>query len=280
MLVVVARRVARELGYGAEQEEVILFGLRVLANQAAALVAVAALGWLAGALGPTLLAVGAAGSVKVFAGGAHAGRSRTCVLLGAACFVPAGWAAARLGPALAAAPAAALGAATSLGALAAVWAWAPQESPGKPLASPEHRRAMRRASFAALTLWLAALAILAVRGWGPAAADPGPWRALTLGGLAGLAWQALSLSPAGHRLAGLADRILGSGKGGWGRDVEEEDRRRCRLRGGDGRGAQRQHHLRLDAVSAAAARGAAAEEGVRPRGGLDRPARRCPGEPG
>ena len=208
MLAAVARYLARELDYGPEEEEVLLFGLRLLANQAAALALILSVGLLVGAPAPVLLAFLVAGSIKVFAGGAHARSSRNCLLLGAVAFGLFGWAAARLGPALGAAPAVALGLAAALAALRAVWVWAPQEAPGKPLASPEHRRAMRRASFAALAFWLTALAFLAAHGWGPVAAGPGPWRALYLGGLAGLAWQALNLSPAGHRLVGVADRIL------------------------------------------------------------------------
>lgn len=209
MLEAAARYVARELGLDAEQEEVVLFGLRIVTNLLAGAAVVAALAFALGVLWTTLLAFLVAGSMRTFAGGAHSRSSRNCVLLGAAYLVPAGWAAGRFGPGLGWAPAAALGSALFLLTLAALWAYAPDEPPEKPLASVEHRRLMRRAAFLSLAVWLAVLGVFAYLGWGPAAAGPGPWRALFLGGLAGWAWLALNLTPAGHRLAARVDGILG-----------------------------------------------------------------------
>lgn len=209
MLEAAARHIAGELGLGADQEEVILFGLRLVANLMAGLAVVAVLGFAVGAPWTTLLAFLVAGSMRIFAGGAHSRSSRNCVLVGAAYLVPAGWAAGRFGPGLGWPPAAALGMALLLLTLAALWVHAPDEPPEKPLASPEHRRAMRRAAFLSLAVWLMVLGVFADLGWGPAAADPGPWRALYLGGLAGWAWLALNLTPAGHRLAARVDGILG-----------------------------------------------------------------------
>lgn len=209
MLEAAARYVAKELALDADQEEVVLFGLRLVANLVAGLFVVAAPALFLGTLWTTLCAWAVAVSMRIFAGGAHSRSSRNCVLVGAAYLVPAGWAAGRLGPALGAVPAAAFGAAVLVLTLAALWAYAPDEPPEKPLTSVEHRRLMRRAAFRSLAVWLGVLGLFAFLGWGPAAADPGPWRALYLGGLAGWAWLALNLTPAGHRLAARADDILG-----------------------------------------------------------------------
>lgn len=211
MLAAFARRLARDLGCPPEEEEVLLFGLQVLVNQALGVAAAVIAGVAVGALGPVLCALAVAGSTRLFAGGAHAATSRDCLILSTAALALAGWAAARLAPLLDGGTAALLGAAGGAAALGAVAAWAPREAPGKPLFSPAHRRAMRRASFLAVAGWLAVLIWFAAQGWW-SPAGPGPWRALYLGGLLGLAGQAFSLSPAAPRLVARAESILNTGR--------------------------------------------------------------------
>ncbi len=218
----VARYFARELALDADQETVLLFGLRLTMNLIAGVAAVTVLGLVLGSIWTTLFAYTVSGSMKIFAGGAHSRSSRNCVLVGTLYFVSAGWCADRFGPSLGSMPAAAAGLLTFAFVLIALRAYAPVEPAEKPLASPEHRRAMRAAAFRSLWFWSGVIFILGSAGWGHAAA-PGPWRALFLGGLAGWAWLALNLSPAGDRLAAMVDHVLCFPEGRCRhRDVEEE----------------------------------------------------------
>lgn len=207
MLARTAQYIARELQYDADREEVLHFGLQLVANFVSGMIALAAVGYILGTLWTTLFAALVAGSLKIFAGGAHSSSSRNCVIIGTLYFGLTGWAAARGGPVLPLSVAGLLFAVTAGATLWAIWRYAPAEPPEKPLATRAQRDKMRAASFVSLSLLCAIILFLGFEGWRTPLAGEA-MRAMFAAGIAGLAWQSFVLTPAGYRMAALWDEIL------------------------------------------------------------------------
>lgn len=196
----VARSLARSQGLPLEQEEVLLFSLQLLSNQVLGLLAIALAGALAGVLGPTLMATLVAGSLKLFAGGPHMSTSLRCGVFSTVIAVAMGWLAARTAPAVTPGAAAALLAAALLAAAASFWRYTPADTPENPVTDPRRRRRLRRTAFTLLGLW--GTGLLFWQGLHGTEALP-----FTLAGTLGLAWQSLSVTPAGYRLVAIGDGL-------------------------------------------------------------------------
>lgn len=193
---------AARLDLSPDDEEVVLYGLEVVVYAPSNLVLVAAAGALLGAFWPTMMASLAAGTVKTWAGGAHASSLRNCSLITLVVFGGLGWLAARIGPALPTGGLFVLLGGTLAATLAVILRWAPADTPNKPLTNPDHRRGLRRTAVATVALWGIALGALAAGAFGlPADAA----RAAVLGGTLGLAWQSLTIAPTGYRFLDVLD---------------------------------------------------------------------------
>ncbi len=203
-----SRHLARSLRLSEEEEEIIRYGLELIANyvlSAAALLGVA----LALGTGVTTIAAAVpAATIRLYAGGWHASSRRNCIIITTVAYGAAGWLAAVLG-ARAGAGAMAAGALPVLGLTAyAVWRYAPMASPQKPIASPSRRARLRRCARLLVTWWTAVIiSLLVASSWTgtDAAEQTSPLRSLALGGTLGLSVQSLTLWPGVNRRLATGD---------------------------------------------------------------------------
>lgn len=181
-------------GYLAEQnrekqadEEILLFGLRLLVYSVLSYVTVFVLAWALGIFVPTASALLAGSLLRVFSGGGHASSPVKCTVYGTIVYLFLGFAAARISEFGYEAFVTAM-VLIFLFSLFTLWRYAPAETPGKPISSKLQRAVLRRNSFivlAVIMLFLVGGLILA-----PNLNDGVQW-----GILLGLFWQSVSLYP-------------------------------------------------------------------------------------
>ncbi|MGB9886533.1 MAG: accessory gene regulator ArgB-like protein [Moorellales bacterium] len=191
-----ASGLARRLGLAPAEEEVVRYGLQVVVYTAADWAAVAAAGWLAGALSQAVMVTAGTSFLRLFSGGAHSRSPLVCGLVGAAVAAGLGRGALELAARLSPLASVALLIAGGLLVTAAVLRLAPVDCAAHPIRSAERRRRLRRLSLVVLGL-LGGISFALV----PARPD----LALALGG--GLWWQGFTLTEAGHRLVAAVDNL-------------------------------------------------------------------------
>lgn len=201
MLAHAAGYLARQLGISRDDQEVLAFGLQVLANTLMGFLLVLALGLVLGAVLPAFVAMLAAYSVKVFSGGAHSAVSRNCLAITVAVSGAATLAAREWGASLDRGQALALVFGAGVVCLALFLRFAPVAAKGKSFFSDRRRLTMRVCALASLLLWSAVFALLGTRWLGPLAGQ------VVVAGEAGLLSVALFLTPAGHRATAWLDRV-------------------------------------------------------------------------
>lgn len=199
-----ATKLAGRLGLSQAEKEVVRYGLELIANHvlsAAILLAAAA---VAGTVPTTVAAAAPAAVTRLYAGGLHAESRRNCIIITTLAYGTAGWLAAVLGSRLQARQAAAACMPLLGLVIYAVWRYAPQASPRRPIASPRRRARLRCRARLAAGFCVAAVASLlapcALAAGGPGCTPIN--RSLALGGTLGLALQALTLLPSVANLLG------------------------------------------------------------------------------
>jgi accessory gene regulator B len=181
-----------------EQEEIALYGLRMIVYTATGLFSILFVGWLIGCFATTLTVAMTAAFLRLFSGGAHAKSPLTCTLLGMIMAPAFGKIAATSVPFFASSILALIIVAGLLPSLVLIWRLAPVDSPAKPITSPAERRKFRLLSLlAALSITAGQLFLLL----------KGEAAAIVLAASLGLWWQTFTLTGAGHRFATLLDNL-------------------------------------------------------------------------
>lgn len=163
-----------------DQEEIIVYSLIYIMLSAVGIAGILALSSLLRILLPGALCAAAAASLRLMSGGAHYSSPSRCALMSIITFPVLALAAVKL-PGIAAPTVA--GAALVF-ALLAVLIYAPVDNEARPIGA-QRRPAFRRAALAVVIAWAAVIC---------GTASPSHILAIS----AGLAWQALSLTPAGR----------------------------------------------------------------------------------
>lgn len=149
---------------------------------------------LLGLLGPALAASLSGAFLRAVSGGAHLSRPGRCLLVSTLLALGFGWAGRAVTPHFIPPLLAALAVLVGIVGAVLLFFYAPAETPAKPI-PPVRRRKLKIASFIFLGLWLGWFFIFRGRQGLPAA------------GLFGLAWQLLTITPAGYRLYHFLDRV-------------------------------------------------------------------------
>lgn len=176
-----------------DQEEVVGYALLHLLLSVASTAGILLLSWGLRVFVPGVLCAAAAASLRLMSGGAHYSSPGRCTLMAVLTFPSLAWVAARIPDTLVgpcAGPAMAF-------TMACVLLYSPVASENKPL-PPSRRPVFRTAGFVVALAWAAVM--LYVTG----AEHP----ALTAAISAGLAWQALSLTPTGRLVYHRLDQAL------------------------------------------------------------------------
>ena len=172
---------SHKLNYPDEKKEILAYGLENLIFTSLSLLAIILVGWVLQVGQESLVAIIAGATLRKFSGGSHRATALGCIVFGAVTYPPAAWLAhfvfASYGP-LGWLPGSLLG----LVILVTVNRYAPVDSPGKPIVSPEFKKHLHRAS-----LVVAAAFILVALALGKTS--------LGLAIFAGLSMQTVSLLP-------------------------------------------------------------------------------------
>jgi len=187
-----------KLGLSPEEEEVALYGLKVIVYSTANLISVVLIGLLLNCLGPVLAATTAAGTLRLFSGGAHSRSPLICNILGMLVAGGLGKFSSLLAPRFSAPSLLFLVLLGGALAFLPFFFLAPVDSPNKPL-TLEERKKMRRLSLLLFFIIISfQLGLLTLKG-------PPSWvLAISLG----VWWQAFSLTRAGHGLATAIDKFF------------------------------------------------------------------------
>lgn len=195
-----ADRMIKYFGFPEERRDLLAFGLTYVFLYVVDVTAIVVAGFVAGALGLTLVAAASAAVFRAFTGGAHFSDPWSCAVISAVLSAALGSVAGRVtlgvsSPAWVAAGSAVL---VAVAASAANQAYAPVESSAKPL-SPAQKVGLR------------CMAWVVLAGWGIVMALLFRYKAFDfiLASSLGVLWQVLTLTPGGARLYRLVDRALG-----------------------------------------------------------------------
>jgi len=193
-----AEVMARELGYDRDKQEVLQYSMTILSTTILGFLAIFAVGSLVGVPGLALTAGLSGGILRAYSGGAHATAPNRCVTIGTVIFVSWGLAAKYLAgwvnPLILIVPTVVFG-------FAAIYRYAPDEAPGKPIQSILQRTTLRRTSFVLLGVWTIIIIILSQN-------NAMEMDEILLASTLGILWQSISLTPAGYSLMGFMDSIL------------------------------------------------------------------------
>jgi len=187
-----ANKIARSLGYDAEKEAVVAYGLIAIVQVTVTVLLVLVLGLLLGVVWEALTVCFSVSIYRRYSGGAHADDANFCTLVTVVyCSLAAlasRWLAAAYGPA------------PMLAAIVLVYAfvflatyrYAPVDSPNKPVTSKKKIKRVRTASFIIVSVYFALQLCLFLFKI-PAQA----YRSLGISLLLGVSWQAFTLTPLG-----------------------------------------------------------------------------------
>lgn len=192
--------IAFELTLTKERRDEILFGLRLLSSNLLNSVMLVIVGFAFGVLPQSLTVVMVSGTIKWFAGGAHASTPINCTITAVTLFTGLGWLAARIGPMVEPLLVGLFLLVITSILFCSVLSYAPADVPEKPITRPEKRAALRRGALVISFLWVG----VQVAGFLTGIISNKMLLAMSFG----LAWQALILTPVGYRLSGTADRLL------------------------------------------------------------------------
>jgi accessory gene regulator B len=194
-----AEYLQEQLGLTQDETEVILYGLQVITYSLAGILTICLMGWILGCFWTTLAVALAAGSLRLFSGGAHSSSPLICNLIGMV-IAPllakiAEFAAVQMShPVLLCVVL--IGASFSL---LAFYFLAPVDSAAKPITTDQERRKFNRLSVALAALITLGQISLLIWGNSPA---------VVLAVSFGTCWQAFTITQAGHRFASIADHLF------------------------------------------------------------------------
>lgn len=176
---------SEQLNFDDEKKEVVAYGLEKLIYTGLGFSAIILVGWALGVEKEAAMALLAGALLRKYSGGSHSPTALRCIIYGAVTYPAAAWLAHFIfmyyGP-FGWLP----GIFTGLMILAVVQRYAPVDSPGKPIVSPEFRQSLHRKSLVVAAAFVSAALLLHET-------------SLSLAILAGLALQTVSLLPISNR---------------------------------------------------------------------------------
>lgn len=188
-----ANRISQSLGYDAQQEAVVAYGLFAVTQIAVTISLTLLFGWLAGAPLEALIVCLSVSLYRKYSGGAHAQSATSCLVVTIVYCTLAALAVRWLSPNVE--PPWLLGIASGFVYGFAYWAthrYAPVDSPHKPIKSEQKIKRMRKGSFLILTAYLALQLFFCLIGYGNTKVT-----GYGLSLLFGVFWQAFTLTPLG-----------------------------------------------------------------------------------
>ena len=185
-------KIAASLGYDAEKEAVIAYGLLAIVQVAVTVLLALILGFLVGAPAEAMIVCFSVSILRKYSGGAHAYDADFCTVMSILYCGLAAWVSKLLSPfyypfAMAAAAALVYGLAFYI-----VHRYAPVDSPNKPITNPVKIRRMRKGSKIVLSIYAALQLVFLLL-----AARYPDCRSFGISLLLGVGWQALTLTPLG-----------------------------------------------------------------------------------
>lgn len=202
-----AAHMRKNLNFSDEEEDVIVYGFEYFFHSFFTFAVVYLTAWLFGCLSTALTAMLVASLLRVFSGGAHNESPLTCTLKCVVMYTLMGKASIIYGNQITTFANVAFVLAVLLISLRIIWVLAPVDSLAKPLTSESHRRQLRKLSLAAVvSISALQLALLKL--------NYTFFSQYTLAASLGVAWQAFTLTPAGHKSVSIIDDIFNKLKGG------------------------------------------------------------------
>lgn len=201
----IAAKLADDLGYDKEQQEVLAYGAYAVIQMAVSIILTAIGGILAGCAAEALLISFSASILRKYSGGVHARSQWVCTSIGLIVCIGIG---SIIRYSTIDIEALNLFLLSALAAFGWSYFWiarlAPVDTPNKPIRSPKKRMRMKRGSLAVLTFYAVAVLVLAWVGW--VSADSMYIR-FFLSILFGVLWQTATLTRTGHWLIHQIDRL-------------------------------------------------------------------------
>lgn len=150
---------ARQMNYPEEKKEILAYGLENLIFTSLSLLAIILVGWALQVEKETLAAIFAGALLRKYSGGSHRATAVGCLVFGAVTYPPAAWLAHFVFNSYGS-----LGWMTSvllsLVLLAVINRYAPVDSPGKPIVSPEFKKRLHHTSLLVAVAFILAALIL------------------------------------------------------------------------------------------------------------------------
>lgn len=196
-----AAHMRRNLNFGDDEEEIAVYSFEMLFNHFFTLAAICLTAWLLGCLPTALTATLVVLLLRFFSGGAHSSASVNCTFISAVVAVSIGKVSIICGSQMPAVVNIIFVLAVLLISLRIMWVLAPVDSPAKPVTSASRRRQLRGWSLAVVAAAAALqLALLKL--------DYSFFARYSLAAGLGVAWQAYTLTPAGHKFVSGIDHIF------------------------------------------------------------------------
>lgn len=190
-----ASKISQSLGYDAEKEAVVAYGLFAIVQVSLTIVLALLFGFLVGAPVQAMIVCFSVSIYRKYSGGAHADDAEFCTVVSVVYCTLAAWLSRLLAPSVTPVP---LLLATLAVFAAVYWItyrYVPVDSPNKPITSPAKIRRMRTGSFVVITIYLALQLYFLFAG----RQNP-TLHSYAVSLLLGVGWQAFTLTPTGSIL--------------------------------------------------------------------------------
>ncbi|MFZ5639685.1 MAG: accessory gene regulator ArgB-like protein [Bacillota bacterium] len=195
---------ARELNFDRKDAETIRYGMEIIFGALIKGMIIIGISWWLHITPYVLAAVITSGSFRLLAGGVHCHTYGRCLVLGSTVAVFIGSLAPVIGYRLNPNFLLSSVVLAALIGLGFVHKWAPADTPAKPVTREEKRKKFKKLSFLYVITWTVIMFVFILLGRQIPSIIP-----LAMASLGGFLFQTFSLCPAGYRLVGTVDTLLG-----------------------------------------------------------------------
>ncbi|GEM_PF-2046151 len=196
-----AHRISRETGY--KDTGIIFFGLQSLISMISGYAVLGVLSFILKVFPHAIIAALVSSSLRVFSGGSHASSPLRCTVFGTVMFLVLGGIAATLAALNSTVLLLTLTILIPVLAMVAIYKYGYATTHKKPLNSYAHGRKLRSAAVTVLFVWLVVIIYLLYFH-----ASNLSCRVFIASILTGIAWHTFCLTPLGHKVNEIADRLL------------------------------------------------------------------------
>lgn len=195
-----AAHMRKNLNFSDEEEEVVVYGFEYFFHSFFTFAAICLAAWLLGCLQTALTALLVATLLRSFSGGAHNESPLNCALKCVVVYTSIGKASIIYGSQIPVLVNIVFVLAVLLISLRIMWVLAPVDNPAKPITSESHRKHLRRLS-------LAAVVLISILQFALLKLNYSLFAQYSLAAGLGMAWQAFTLTPGGHKAVSIFDDI-------------------------------------------------------------------------